>query len=184
MKKSLTLTLPILVISLCLGSFAEAAIYISGQLYAGNVLNITGSSYSEASVTLTEDSVVNIYYQDKFVPFGPGYYQPAINPNIIAQENSVVNFVYPQTYNFSLWCGDDKQMNVYSALQIDRIAYPSIAPAFCVMRDYDTGTPHVLEPLAGYYHFEGNGEMNFLPEPATFLLLLIGIAIRMKVRRK
>lgn len=157
-----------------------AVIYIDGGLYSGDTLNIVDSSYNNLSISITGDSIVNIYYKDEFVGQAPaGFYQPEIKFNIDAQNNAVVNFYIPENdeFSFYLWDTEDNLpsnfLDVYAGLQISVLDYPS---AFYteLWRSYGDGVPQVLSPQIGSIQLQGDSVVNFIPEPATFFLFGIG----------
>ncbi len=165
---------------LCFAVSTKASIYIDGQLYSGNILEITDSSYNNSSITTTGDSVLNIYYEDEFVGDASyGFYQPAIHFDLMAQDNSVVNFIYPENCDFTiLWWhingSDYSTLTTYPGLQIDSNTRPAIANQSELFRDYDPSIPHVLTPIIGDFELQDDAFMNFVPEPATLLFLCLG----------
>ncbi len=165
---------------LFIGGSANAEIYVGGELYSENTLNIVDSSY-EGFITVTGDSIVNIYYADYYNEIYD-HYQPAFGVEIGARDTSIINFIYPDNYNFTIWYdGFGGSLPVYAGFQMNTIDYPTIADGFNVLRDYDPGIPHVLTPIAGTFELQDSAEVNFIPEPATVLLLGLG---RLFLRRR
>jgi hypothetical protein len=201
---------------LCFASFANAAIYIDGQLYSGNILNITDSSYNlpirltgnsvvniytpaqfnysipSPSITLYDTAVVNMFYADGITyEFGSmPFYHIGLKGYIIANNDSVINFCYPTGYKFDIdWDMQEDSsylywMETFTGLQITTATYPEFAGDFDLYRywDYHAGASYTLAPpQIGDFYLRDNAVMNFIPEPAT--LMLIGTAVPL-IRKK
>lgn len=178
--KSKIIAVLIFSVLLYFSASAEASIYIDGQLYSGNTFNITDSSYNNLPISISGDSIVNIYYEDEYVGEEPtGFYQPGTKFNIDAQDNAVINFFIPEndSFSFYLWDTEDNLpsnfLDVYSGLQINTLNYPS-ASYTELWRDYGEGVPQVLSPQIGSVQLQDSSAMNFVPEPTTFFLFGIG----------
>ncbi|MDD5134043.1 MAG: PEP-CTERM sorting domain-containing protein [Phycisphaerae bacterium] len=178
--KSKFITTVIFFVVLCFTVSTKASIYINSQLYSGNTLSITDSSYNNLLISISGDSIVNIFYEDEYVGQDPtGFYQPGITFNIDAQDNAVVNFFIPENdeFSFYLWDTEDNLpsnfLDVYAGLQISALSYPS-ASYTELWRSYGDGVPQVLSPQIGSIQLQDSSAMNFVPEPATFLLFGIG----------
>jgi len=178
--KSKFITTVIFFVALCFTVSTKASIYIDGQLYSGNTLSITDSSYNDLPISITGGSIVNIYYEDEFIDQEPfGFYQPGIKFNIDAQDNAVVNFFIPENDEFSFYLWDTKDnlpsnfLDVYLGLQMNTLNYSS-ASYTELWRSYGDGIPQVLSPQIGSIQLQDSSAMNFIPEPTTFLLFGIG----------
>jgi len=173
---------------LCLASVSNAAIYINSNLggspinppylYPGDILDLTvDSPYRYSLITMTDDSVINIHYQDILQL---NCYGPAFIPGIDAQDNAVINFIYPENYNFFI----PDTFQTYTGLQINVASYPEIASGFSIYRDYEyvPGQMYLLDPVAGNFSLQNNAVLNFVPEPATIILL--GTAVPLMLRKR
>ncbi len=159
----------------------EAYIYVDGQLYPENTLNIMGSFDNSLSISITGNSVVNIYYEDKYIDQGSsGFYQPGIQFYINARESSTVNFFIPEDdnpdFSFYFWDTDDINpifVDVYPGLQLNPSNYP-IASYSELWRFYGGGVGQVISPQIGMLSLHDNANIIFIPEPTTILLLSLG----------
>ena len=188
-------------------SIANAGIYIDGQLQAGNAFDIVDSTYylnifsadgdsvinlygstdplinANASVTLSESAILNIYYADKIDSWdGLGdIYEPGLDFGIVASENSKINFFLPENdnpdFSFYLWDTEDNLpenfINVYPGLQLNKTDYSTI-PYTELWRSYGQDVEQVLSPKIGNLKLEDSATINFVPEPASILLVGIG----------
>lgn len=203
MKSKILISIVCLVLYLV--PFANAAIYIDGQLYSGNILNITDSSYNYPvcdEIRLTENSVVNIYgsknprdvispadhmiatgnsvvniyYEDVICDVGGvNHYTPSINFFLSAYNNATVNFIYPQGYSF----GIDDTLIAYTGLQIS-----GTSGTIYRIYDYSGGGIYVLDPQIVGFGLHDNVIMSFIPEPATMVLLIMATPLILRKKRQ
>jgi hypothetical protein len=168
----------------------EAYIYVDGQLYSGETLNITDSSYNSVPIVITDNSVVNIYYQDEYIQQDSfSFYQPQTKFYINASGDSVINFFIPEDdnpdFSFYLWDTDDIDpifVDVYPGLQLNPSNYP-IASYSELWRFYGGGVDHVLSPQIGIISLNDDANIIFIPEPTTIFLLSFG-SLLISIREK
>jgi hypothetical protein len=153
------------------GGLANAAIYINGNLYSEDVLDINADSIlNHWPIELTENSIVNIYYN-----IDEGINQSTIT----ASDNSVVNLFsdVPVFVNFDL-------MNMfwtYEDIQISYQNYPEqISPSISGTDVYLGGGHSEIADV----DLANDAVINvFVPEPTTLLLFGIGgLLARPKVK--
>lgn len=150
---------------------AQAAIYIDGNLYSEDVLDINADSIlNHWPIELTENSIVNIYYN-----IDEGINQSTIT----ASDNSVVNLFsdVPVFVNFNLvdnfWTHED--------IQISYQNYPEqVSPSISGTDVYLSGGHSEIADV----DLADDAVINvFVPEPTTLLLFGIGgLLIRRKLK--
>jgi hypothetical protein len=212
MKSKILISIVCLVLYLV--PFANAAIYIDGQLYSGNTLNIMNSSYNNHSIvangtslvniygnqedgeynfayiSLSENSVANVFYEDEYYDGWTSLEcRPGIRFNIIARDNSVINLI-SEDYDFVIqrwdWVNDvPVWLDVCSGLQINTIDYPLFASSSTIWRDYSN-----LPPGIGFILAPVVGDFCLQNNavvnfiPEPATIALCGIAVPLILRKK
>jgi hypothetical protein len=189
--RSKYLTPIVFLIAFCISPFTGAAIFIDGQYQLGQTFDLTDSTYYNSNIMITGESVLSIYYQDSIVdPYGQGdIYQPGVRFNIKVYDSAIINFIIPANdnpdFSFYLWdTGDNEPANfleIIPGITINPITYSS-ASYTELWRSYSEDVGQVLPPQIGVISLNGDAVMNFIPEPASLLLLSLGaILIRKKL---
>ena len=192
---------------LCIATSLEAAIYLDGQLYSEDVLNIVDLSFNDVYILATETSVVNVYgdqtnsdcvsaaisltgnavanvhYADMITNYGYGdIYQPAIRFDIGAHNTSTINVIIPEndSFSFVLWDTADYLSENFTDVYMGLCLNSSnYSPIDYteLWREYGGGVGQILAPFVGVIQLDDDAELKFVPEPISLMLLAGGACL-------